>query len=202
MEKAMINNEKLNNALEKGETIRWSGVPQPYSLFDESRKTSTLMYLFWALAWAILSIWGYYAMVASSGAEVKNGVLIFLVGVSIMVALMPVLDKGKIKKLTYAITDKKAVIVARENDNLISMPLADIDDIRIDTTDNGKCHVRVGSSVFKASAKKLPGLAFRGNFVDQDGKKKYQGLVFFNVTAEDAQTIGKLLQPGTSRVGS
>ena len=202
MEKAMINNEKLNNALEKGESIKWSGVPRPYSLFDESRKTSTLMYLFWALAWAILSIWGYYAMTASSGAEVKNGGLIFLVGVSILVALMPALDKGKIKKLTYAVTDKKAVIVSRENDSLMSMNLADIDDIRIDKTDNGKCHVRVGSSVFKASAKKLPGLAFRGNFGDHDGKKKYHGLVFFNVTAEDAETIGKLLKPGAARAGS
>jgi hypothetical protein len=201
MGKAMINNEKLNNILEKRETIRWSGIPLPYSLFDGSRKTSTLMSLYWALAWAILSILGYYAMTASSGAEIKTGVLIFLVGISIMIALMPVLDKGKIKKLSYAVTDKRAIIVSGENDNPIAMPLADIDDIRIDKTDNGNCHVRIGSPVFKMPVKKLPGLAFRGEFVDQDGKKKYQGLVFFNVSAEDAKMIGNLLKPGAPRAG-
>ncbi|MDR1534149.1 MAG: hypothetical protein LBU64_03515 [Planctomycetota bacterium] len=194
----MNKNEKLNNVLEKGETIRWVGAPRPYGLFDESRRGSTIMTICWALAWAVVSIWGYHAMTASSGAEIKTGVVIFLAGVSLMIVLMPVMDKRKVQKLLYAITDKKVNIISEENDNPISIPLADIDDIRVDKGDKGNCHVRVGSAVFKASVKKLPGLAFRGEFVSRDdGKKTYKGLVFFNVSAEDGKTIGKLLKPAS-----
>lgn len=183
-------NEKLNQLLENGETIQWSGVPQPYSIFDPSRKASTITTLCVALLWTIISVGGYYA----SGTEIKTGIVIFFLAISAIIVWMPISDKGRIKKLLYGITDRRVIVTAQENSDPITMPIADIDDIRIDEGDNGNCHVRVGSRVFKASAKKLPGLAYRGEYDDQDGKKKYKGLVLFNVTAKDGKTIESLLK--------
>ena len=54
MGKTMNDNVKLVNTLEKGEIIRWSGAPQPYSLFDDSRKTPTIISLCWALGTGII----------------------------------------------------------------------------------------------------------------------------------------------------
>ncbi len=191
----MGTNEKLNKALEEGEVIRWSGITQPYSLFDEGRKTGTIISLCWALGWAIVSIGGYYLATRSNGAEISTGVILFCIGISLIIVWMPISDKSKVKKLSYAVTDKKVIIVSKENDTPLTMPLADIDDIRIEKGDNGNCHVRVGSPVFKMSQRKLPVLAYRGEYVDEDGKKIYKGLGFFNVTAEDGKAISKLLKP-------
>lgn len=184
-------NEKLSQFLENGETIRWIGASQPYSLFDPSRKISTYITITIALIWTIISIGGYYA----SGNEIKTGMVIFFLGITAIILFMPLSDKSKIKKLLYAITDKKLIVTSKEgNDTAIQLPIDAIDDFRIDTGDNGNCHVRVGTSVFKAAVRKLPVLAYRGEFDDKDGTKVHKGVVLFNVSAEDGKTIGKLLK--------
>ena len=194
----MINNEKINSVLEKGETIKWSGVPRPYALFDESRKKATIFTLCCAAAWAVLTMGGYYAVTASSGGDVKSGVMIFLLAISLLIIWMPVSDKGKIKKLQYAITDKRVLIVSGENSNQIAMPIAYIDAVRVDKGDNGNCHVMVGSSVFKASPRKLPGLAYLGKYTGESDNKKYTGLVLFNVSDGDGKAASSLLESAIS----
>lgn len=194
----MIDNEKFNSVLENGETIRWSGVARPYSLFDESRKKATILSVCYAVAWAVISIGGYYAAIASSGAEAKLGLVLFLLAISLLIIWMPVSDRSKIKKLLYAITDKRVIIGSSENTPPITMPIADIDAIRLDQGDNGNCHIRMGSSIFKAASRKLPGLAYSGKYVHENDDKKYTGLLFFNVSAEDGKKISTLLEPGIS----
>lgn len=191
----MNDNEKLNSALEQGETIKWSGVPQAYSLFDESRKKSTIFTVCCAAAWAVLSIGGYYAAVASSNADIKTGVIVFLLATACLIVWMPISDKGKVKKLTYAVTDKRVLIVSKEDRNPIAMPFSDIDAIRVDKADNGSCNVRVGSSTFKTSLRKLPSLAYLGRFTLENDNKSYTGLALFNVKDEDGKKISNLLEP-------
>ena len=188
-------NEKLNKFLEEGEIIRWSGAPKPYALFDETHKTSTIISLCWALLWGIILIGGYYALTVSHGQEIKKGVMAICAAITLMILWSPIADKNNIKKLLYAVTDKKAVIVSKEDDRACTMRIADIDELRADKTGNGNCHVRAGSSVFKASARKLIGLACRGEFDMDNNEKIFKGLVFYNVSAEDGATICKLLKP-------
>jgi hypothetical protein len=194
MEKVMDKNESLNKALAEGETILWNGVAQPYSLFDESRRSGTIRSLCWALGWAIFSIGGYYYLAASNGTPISTGVILFLIGISLLIVWMPISDKSKIKKLTYAVTNKRVMVAPKDSDAPLAMPIADIDAVRVEKADNGNCHVKVGSSVFKMAAKKLPVAAYRGEFIDQDGKKDYKGLVLFNVRAEDGKVISNLLK--------
>lgn len=188
----------LNNVLEQGETIIWSGIPQQYSLLGESHKKSTIISLCWALAWGIFLVGGYYALTISKGVEIQTGVMIFCAAVPLFIVWMPIADKRKVKQLSYAVTDKRAIVLS---DKPISLPIADIDDLSIDKADDGNCHIRVGSSTFKTSSRKLPSLAYRGEFSGQGDDKTYKGLVFFNASAEDGKIVSNLLKPVTSPVG-
>ena len=190
-----MQDESLDKFLEDGEIVQWSATPQPYRLFDETHKTSTIISLCWALAWGIILIGGYYYTCASQGHEIKTGVMVFCSAIPVMLAWSPAADRNNVKKLTYAITDKKAIVISSEAEKACTMNIADIDGLRVEKTDNGNCHVRVGSPVFKASARKLPGLAFRGEFDNIDSNKIYKGLVFYNVSAEDGNAIRDLLKP-------
>jgi hypothetical protein len=151
-----------------------------------------------AVALGIILAGGYYAINASRGTEIKTGIMLFCLCVPLIVVWMPISDQSKVKKLLYAVTDKMVLIVSKDNDKPLTMRLADIDAIRVDQSDKGNCHVRVASPVFKAALRKLPGLACRGEFVDQDGNKMYKGLVLFNVSAEDGKVISNLLQPAAA----
>jgi len=193
----MSDNSKLNTVLEEGETLLWSGVPQPYSLFDESHKKSTMITLGWALAWGILLVGGYYTLTATKDVEMRTGVMLFCMAVPLFIIGMAVTDKNKVQKLLYAVTDKRAIVLS---DKPIAMRIADIDAIRVDEADNGNCHIRVGSPACKASARKLPIMAFRGEFSGQDNNKVHSGMAFFNVSAEDEKTIRDLLKPGAAPV--
>ena len=187
-------NERLNKFLEEGETVRWSGKPQPYGLFDETHKTSTVISLCWALLWGAILVGGYYWVSVSQGQEIKKGIMLFCAAIPIMLAWGPITDKNNVKKLLFAVTDKKVMVVPSETETACIMRIADIDELRLEKTANGNCHVRLGSPVFKASARKLPVLAFRGEFDIEDNKKAYKGLVFYNVSAEDGNAICDFLK--------
>ncbi|MCC8190266.1 MAG: hypothetical protein LIP77_06455 [Planctomycetes bacterium] len=191
----MITDEKLQSILENGETIRWSGNPKPYSLFDESRKRSTIITISVAVATAVILAGGYYAMTVSSGTEMKSGFLLFLLTIGLLIVWGPIADRIKVKKLSYVITDRNVISLSTDNDAPVVLPLADVDAVRVDQGDNGNCHVRLGTAVFRASPKRLPVLAYRGEYDDLDGGKKYKGLVLFNIDAEEGKTVDALLRP-------
>ncbi len=186
--------EKLHNLLQEGEIIRWSGSPQPYSLFDAGRRGGTILSICLAVIWAALSVGAYYALTVSKGGDISLGVVGFCLCISLLILWMPFSDKTRVKKLSYAVTDRNVFVVSAENTEPVVMPIKNVDAVRVDKGDNGNCHVRVGSGVFRASARKLPVMAHRGEYDDQNGKKVYKGVVFFNVTAEDGRIISNLLQ--------
>ena len=186
----MINNDTLNKFLEDGETIRWSGASQPNSIFDSSRKTSTTISLCIAAAWAVISVGAYYA----SGADIKIGVVLFLLAISAIILWMPISDNLKIKKLLYGITDKNVFVVSPDNAEPIMLPLPNNDEFRIENADNGNYHVKVGVPTFKMSARKLAVSAYRGEYDNDEGRKVYTGLVFFNISAKDGKMAEDLLK--------
>ena len=191
----MQDNGTLSKFLKEGEAIQWSGTPQPYGIFDAAHKASTMISLCWALVWGIILVGGYYASTVKSGQEIKTGIMIVCALVPVAVAWSPIRDKNNILKQQYALTDKKAIVVSSEAGTPLTMNIADIDRVRVEKTGSGNCHVRLGSPVFQASARKLLGLACRGEFDSKDNNKIYKGLVFYNVSAEDGNVIRGLLEP-------
>ena len=195
----MHDNDKVNALLEEGEVIRWSGVAQPYSIFDETHKKSTIRLLYWVFASIVILAGGYYTICVLQDREIMMGVMIFFLVFPLLFAWWPVTDKNKVKKLVYAVTNKKAFTVSQENDKARVMHIADIDGIRVEETKNGNCHIRIGSPAFKAPERNLPLLSSHGVSASQDeNDNKCKGLVFYNVSAEDGKTISGLLKPAVA----
>jgi hypothetical protein len=184
--------------LDEGEVVEWSGPPQPYRLLDEGHKTGTLISWFWALAWGAFLIGGYYSLCVSRDLEIKTSAMVICAVIPLFIFWSPVGDKNRIKKLRYALTNKKVLIVtedAASSDKPCVLPLTAIEAARVEKTDEGTCSLRLGSSTFKTSARKLPSLAIRGNFELSDGNEKtYNGLVFYNIRDEDGDAVCELLK--------
>ena len=199
----MSNGDSREKLLEEGDLVRWSGAPQPYGIFDEAHKTSTLVTLCWAVSWGILLIGGYYAFCVSRYLEVKTVVMVICVAVPLLIAWSPVGDRNNVKKLLYTVTDKKIIVASSEASKEYVLPIADIGVMRIEKAGDDTCHLRFGSPTFKASTKKLLALAVRGEFkVLKNDEKVYTGLVFYNISAGDGDVICDLLKSRISIEGS
>ena len=187
----MYDNEKLNQFLEEGETIKWSGIPQPYGLFDETHRISTIIPLCCAVVCAIIIAVGYCIYCVSKGIDIKEGFMVFCALIPLVVAYRAVTGKNNIKKLIYAVTDKRVVIASKDKDKPCTMRIGDIDGLRSEEAGNGNYHIRIGSPMFKASAKRLSSLACDGKADAQDA---VIGTVFYNVSGDDEKVICNLLK--------
>ncbi|MDR1481123.1 MAG: hypothetical protein LBI74_00685 [Synergistaceae bacterium] len=198
----MTDNDIFKKTLEEGESIRWSGFAMPYRLLDEAHKKQTLTSWIWALALGIVLIGGYIWMCFSRDVELKMGVVIICAAISLVIAWSPVSDKKNIKKLRYAITDRRAITVYSEGDKTFSVALSDIDAARLERAGNETSHLRLGSSTFGASLKKLLAIALNGDYETKDSEKIYKGLIFYNISASDGKKVCDLLKSAEKTIES
>jgi hypothetical protein len=184
--------------LDEGEAVQWSGSPQPYSLLDEGHKTVTFISWFWAAVWGVLLIGGYYALCISRNLEIKVSAMVICAVVPLFIFWSPVGDKNRIKKLRYAITNKKVLVVSEgavSSEKPCVLPLAAVGTVRVEKADKGTCNLRLGASTFKASARKLLPLAIRGSFEsNSNNEKTYNGLVLYNIGNSDGEAACDLLK--------
>jgi len=185
----------LREILEKDETVRWSGSMQPYGIFDEAHKKSTLVSIAWAVAVGIILTGGYLWLCASRNIEVKNVVIIFTLGFALLILWGPISNKKHLAGMRYAITDKRVIAFAKGIDKALVISLPALDAVRIVQAGHGTCHILFGSSVAKASGKKLLALTMYGQDAEGEDKvKTSRGMVFYNISAEDGNTLRVLLQ--------
>jgi hypothetical protein len=188
----------LREVLEKDETVRWSGPTQPYGIFDEAHKRSTLVSIAWGLAVGIILTGGYLWLCASRNIEVKNVVLIFTLGFALLIVWGPISNKKRLAGMRYALTDKRVIAFATGIGKALVMSLSALDAVRIVQAAPGTCHILLGSPVAKASGKKLLALTMYGRDAEGEDKVKVsKGMVFYNLSAEDGNTLRVLLQPLT-----
>jgi hypothetical protein len=194
----MLIGKDVEKWLDEGEAVEWSGPPQPYTLLDEGHKTATYLSWFWAAVWGIFLVGGYYALCLSRELEIKTSAMVICAVVPLFILWGPAGDKGRIKKLLYAITNKRVLVVtegAAGSDKPCIMPLSAIGTVRVERADQGTCHLRLGVSTFKTPARKLPALAVRGNFESNDSNEKiYNGLVLYNISDSDGEKACALLK--------
>ena len=58
----MFISKDVEKWLDEREAVKWSGSPQPYRLLDEGHKAAAFISWFWAAAWGIFLMGGYYAL--------------------------------------------------------------------------------------------------------------------------------------------
>ena len=188
--------DKLREILEKGETVRWSGSAQPYGIFDEVHKSSTLMSVALGLAVGIILTGGYLWLCLSREIEVKSVIMIFTLGFTLLIIWGPVSNRQRIARMIYAITDKRVIALSTGIGKAFAMSLPELDAVRLVQAGPGTCHLLFGSSVAKVSGKKLLALTLHGQ--DAEGEDKVRiskGIVFYNISTEAGNALRALLQP-------
>ena len=187
--------DKLREFLEKDEAIRWSGSAQPYGIFDEAHKKSTLASIIWGLGVGILLTGGYLWLCASRDLEVKNVVIFFTLGFSLLILWGPVSNKKRIAQMRYAITNQRVIALSTGIGKAFAMSLPALDAVRIVQAGPETCHVLFGSSVANVSGKKLLALSMHGQDPEGEDKvKTSKGIVFYNISAEAGNMLRALLQ--------
>jgi hypothetical protein len=189
-------NDRLREILEKDETIRWSGAAQPYEIFDEAHKSSTLSSIAWGVAVGVILIGGYLWLCASRNIEVKNVIIFFALGFALLILWSPISNKKHLARMRYAVTDQRVIALSSGIGKAFAMPLPALDAVRILQAGPGTCHILFGSSVGKVSGKKLLSLTMHGRDVEGEDKVKIsKGMVFYNISAEAGNALRVLLQP-------
>jgi hypothetical protein len=188
--------DRLREILEKDETIRWSGSAQPYGIFDEAHKNSTLASIVWGLAAGVILLGGYLWLCASRDIEVKNVIIFFVLGFVMLILWGPISNQKHLARMRYAVTDKRVIALSAGTSKAFAMSLPALDAVRIVRAGPGICHILFGSSVAKASGKKLQSLTMHGRDAEGEDKVKIsKGMVFYNVSAEAGSLLRTLLQP-------
>ncbi|MDR0440258.1 MAG: hypothetical protein LBI59_04650 [Candidatus Accumulibacter sp.] len=190
--------DRLQELLEKDETIRWSGSTQPYEIFDEAHKSATLTSFIWGLAVGIIIVGGYLWLCASRNIEVKNVIIVFGLGFALLIIWGPIANKKHLSRMKYAITNQRIIAFSTGISKAFAMPLSALDAVRIVHASPGTCHVLFGSPVAKASGKKLMTLTLHGRDPEGEDKvKTSKGMVFYNINAEAGMALSALLPPST-----
>jgi hypothetical protein len=183
--------EVLKSVLAKDEIVKWSTAPKPYSVLNEENKKSTMR--FWIVAAVLLLVLNitYIAFcVWDEAVEFMPAILVITVGVPAFLFANPIRDKLHIAKQTVAITDKRVLVFHSSNKDQ-SIAIEKIDAVRVEqSTDAGFCHVRIGSSVTDAPAKKLRHFAIMGK---RDNDNKCIGLVFYHIDESEGRHAHDLL---------
>ncbi|MDR1137950.1 MAG: hypothetical protein LBK91_06465 [Synergistaceae bacterium] len=198
----MADNDVFKKTLAEGESVKWSGSAMPYGLLDEAHKKQTLTAWMWALAVGVVLVGGYVWMCFSRDVELKMGVVLICAVIPLVIAWSPAADKKSVKKLRYAITNRRAITAYSDADKVHSIAISDIDAARMERAGSGTCHLRLGSSTFGAPLKKLLAIALNGNYETKESGKIYTGLVFYNINAGDEKKIYDLLVSADKTVES
>jgi hypothetical protein len=198
----MTDNDICRKALEKGELMKLSCSPRPYELLDEAHKKQTIASWIWALGVGIVLIGGYAGLCFYMDVELKPGAIIICAIIPLAMAWGPVGDKKNMKKLRYAITNKRVITANIDGNKIHSLAISDIDAARLERSGNETSHLRFGSSTFSAPLKKLPDIALNGKYETKDSEKTYTGLVFYNISEGDGKEIYDLLKSEVKTIES
>lgn len=175
-------NEKLNAALMKGETVKWSGRPEKGVLLEGAYKKPML--LTWIVSAAVIAvILALLLPVAMHSDVYRNETIALIVAFSlapVLLSFQPIFDKRHLENDTlYAITNYRIITVVREE--VYSLPLNENTKVKIENRFNGCGNIcfddMIGQPVRKSRA--LAILGARGM------EKELIGLMFYNMKNPD-----------------
>jgi hypothetical protein len=198
----MADRDVFKKVLEEGESIKLCCPSQSYELFDEEHKKQTTAAWTWALALGIILVGGYIWLCYSRNIELKAIIIVICAAIPLAMAWSPAADKKNIKKLRYAITDRRAITASTDGDKAHSMAISDIDAARLERAGIGTCHLRLGSPTLNMPLKKLPSMALNGKYETLNTTKIYTGLVFYNISTSEGEEIYNILKSEVKTIES
>ena len=139
-------NDKLNEYLQEGEQLLWSGKPA-MKMLDEAHKTTyagkAVLTVFGAVAFLM-----YYMLGVTEGTIPFKAAVLVLLAVVVGVILAPDwMDVGKLNKAVYGVTDRRLLVLV--NNALHAVSFDKIDDYKFDTDAAGQTTLMCGKSGMK-----------------------------------------------------
>ena len=141
-------------------------------------------------------------MCFSRNIELKAMIIVICAAIPLAMAWSPAADQKNIKKLRYAITDRRAITASTDGDKAHSMAISDIDAARLERAGIGTCHLRLGSSTLNMPLKKLPSAAVNGRYDTSNTAKNCTGLVFYNISKSEGEEMYNMLKSEVKTVES
>lgn len=184
--------ERIGKLLKAEEQIRWTGKPENDPFFTAANKGRLIVrWIIMAIVAVGLSV-AYAVYCTNKHITYYWVVNIFTIGVPLYAAVLPYMDYKRLRKVVYAITDRRVIVSANPN-RTFDMNLADVDRIEISPCCGGST-LLLGSAVANAHENKLRVLALYGKMGEADGKERTVGLALYNLA--DADIARSLLIEG------
>lgn len=184
-------NEHLREYLRENETVCWESKVKPFRVLDGSYMKKFLVKCLISLGIAGGIIGGHLA----SGSNPKEGLIALVVFAVVAVALLPFMERARLMKATYWITDQRVIMLG--SDKLMrSMEVMDIDAYKIAADQSADSCLVLGSSVFKDADKNMRWRAGNPKMPEDAGSRKDHalGMILYNVEkADEALALLKTL---------
>ena len=182
-------NEILKETLRENETVRWESKAKDFSVLGGKYGKKFIM----RVVVAALIAAGIIAGHISSGSEPKTGLIVLIVAVVLAVAVTPFLEKGRLMKARYWITDQRVIIIG--SDKLArSMEISYIDAIKVTADEGAKYCLVLGSCVFGDAEKSMRWRAGNPKMPEEAGSRKDCALGMILYNAEKAEEAVAMLK--------
>lgn len=180
--------EKLNEQLQEGEQLLWSGKPA-FKALGKTLKGYYLAKTVVVLA-ALIGFFAYYAKIIAAGQTgFKVSVLVVMGALGGVALAMEWLDVGKMKKTVYGITDRRLIAVVENS--VHSVAYDKIKEYKFDTDKDGQVSLLIGKSAMSARAKNHRTNAIFGTRMTDDGSA-CDRFVFYAIP--EADKVEKLMK--------
>ena len=174
---AMDKMEKfVQDSLQEGETILWSGQTEKFSLTggQDGKKVLRKMLI------SAVVVGGLMAVYVTRVESVKGNLLAIMGVVLAVLLLAPIMEWSGLQKQRYWLTNQRAIMV-KGSLAAFSLPLKNLDDYTIISMENGGDCLVLGSKVVAEGSKQLRWRAAHPLEDSQSAGKIINGMVFYNI---------------------
>lgn len=158
--------EILKPILEEDEKLLWSGRPESFETLDKTHKSNFIKRCVITAAVTAVLLALYFIAIGRTGAEVKAGLVVIVLLMAAYSVVSPLLHASQLrKKVQYAVTDKRLVII---KDEPKAMPYSQIGIAAIKTDADGHSSLLCGPSAVKSADIRWRGDTAAGIRTDTD----------------------------------
>lgn len=170
--------EKLKEFLTEDEKILWEGHPVPFKIMEKPYKTKLMVSWTVVILAALAAAIGFIASGLAGEGETSKTVIVLAVIAFIPLAciVLPIMNKGKIEKSTYLLTNKRAIV--ETEDNILAMEIDDRTPYKVEKMENGAEVLYMGTAA-KAPMSKSRHVALSG--LSEADDKVTDGVVFYSI---------------------
>ena len=182
--------QKVNAYLREGETVRWAGKTEEFSLLEKDAKRKILLKWIGTVAFVA----GFTALYIGNNKNWTVSTVVVVLVIGILLLVSPVIERNSLLKQRYWITDQRVILMSADR-SFSALEGEQLDGFRVETEATPNPTLVVGACLFEEGSRQL---RWRGCHPKTDsqsasaGRDVVEGLVLFSVT--DGEKAVKCLE--------